>query len=549
MPNTTITFYKNVPLDMGYQHHLYATNATEYASALSSYTVTTLQNQSYQRLNLALEVNVSRETLETCNYVMIQNQGEMKYYCFITDVQYISPTNTAVYYTVDLIGTYLNQNYVTINDSYVSRCHSYTDNVGDNTVPEEDNGGFYICNQITRSLLQTSVYKIVVASAYDMNEYHKDSWGEIIGGLYQGVNYYTFDPDDYQTLNQALTAANNDNQMDAIVNIFLFPSSMWNDTATPGGTLKSVNVPNNTTGTLDGYTPVNKKLYCYPYRYLQAENDEGENLIFRYEEFENPNNILFMMNSVIDTQPSIMCRAVNYAGENLYSARCTFEMNNFPICSFVNDAYKSWYAMNANQIRTNRFQNILAIGATVATGGLGGLLGAGLGAVAMSAHNSNPAVSTSSLLPSDYGKTLTNTVGNIARNSMNPIGNLIAQEAQIKDMENAPNTVHGTGSNDLPFVMGEKDFRFKEMVYRHDLLNIRDQYFTLFGYAQKKIMTVSRHNRSKCTYVRTIGCNVSGNAPASVISQISTIFDNGITFWTSFSNFFDYSNNTPLGGD
>lgn len=546
MPNTTITFYKNVPLDMGYQHHLYATNATEYASALSGYAVTTQQNQSYQRLNRTLEVNVSRETLETCNYVMIQNQGEMKYYCFITDVQYISPTNTAVYYTVDLIGTYLNQNYVTINDSYVSRCHSYTDNVGDNTVPEENSGGFYIKNSVTQSNIGTADFYIIAASAYDLNEYHKDTWGEIIGGLYQGVNYYTFDKNDYTELNEALAAANSDNQLDSIVNLFQFPKNMWTISNDNPGVTVNITVPNNYS-TLDGYTPINKKLYTYPYRYLDVDNSEGENLIFRYEEFDTPNNIVFQVRSVIDTMPSIICRAMSYCGENPYSPRCMLEMNNFPVCSFVNDAYKSWYAMNANQIRANRIQNVLAIGATVATAGIGGLVGAGLGAVAMSAINSNPAVSTSSILPSDYGKTLSNTVGNIAQNVMNPIGNLIAQEAQIKDMENAPNTVRGTGSIDAPFVSGDKDFRFKEMCWRRTLLEIQDQYFTVFGYAQKKIMTVSRHNRSKCTYVKTIGCNVSGNAPASVISQISTIFDNGITFWSSFSNFFDYSNNTPLG--
>ena len=528
---------------MGYQHHLYATNATEYASALSGYAVTTLQNQSYQRLNRALEVNVSRETLETCNYVMIQNQGGMKYYCFITDVQYISPTNTAVYYTVDLIGTYLNQNYVTINDSYVVRCHSYTDNVGDNTVPENEQAGFYIRNTMTKSNIDSDNFYIIAASAYDLNEYMKDTWGEIIGGLYQGVNYYVYDKTEYADLNKALKAANEDNQLDSVVNLFQFPASMWDVTKDDPNVLLEMTIP-NVYGTLDGYTPTNKKLYTYPYRYLDVDNSEGENLIFRYEEFTIPTQIVFHVRSVIDTMPSIACTAMNYCHENPYSARCMLEMNDFPICSFVNDAYKSWYAMNANQIRANRIQNIAMIGASIATGGLAGLAVQGVKLATLSARN--PLVGNM-VTPSDYTSNLGSAAGSTLQQSFNPVGNLIAQEAQIKDMENAPNTVRGTGSIDLPFIVGAKDFYFKEMCWRRTLLEMQDQYFTLFGYAQKKIMTVSRHNRSKCTYVKTIGCNVSGNAPASVISQISAIFDNGITFWSAFSNFFDYSNNTPLG--
>lgn len=544
MPSSSFTFYQNVPLDATYQHHLYATSASGYQSALSSYTVSTATAQSYHRIGEPIEVNLAFSTLEKCNYVAIQNPNEMRYYGFITGVRYISPTNTEVSYSIDVIGTYLNQNYVTINQSYVERCHSYTDGVGDNTVPEDEEGAFYICNDITKSLLQTSVYKIVVASAYDLNEYHPDTWGEIIGGLYQGVNYYTYDPANYADVNAGLAAANEDNQLDSIVNIFLFPASMWDDSATPGGVTQNVNVPNDTTSTLDGYAPVNKKLYCYPYRYLQVDNDEGENLIFRYEEFQTPSNILFMVQSVIDTQPSIICRAVNYAGENMYSPRCSFEMNNFPICSFVNDAYKSWYAMNANQIKTTQLQNVASVLGAVAGGVTGNLplLGASL------ATMGSTALSTNTTPGLNYGRMMVNNMSNALSGASGAIGGLIQQNAKLKDMENLPNSVRGTGSIDLPFVLGEKDFRFKEMVWRRELLEIRDQYFTLYGYAQKKYMTVSRHNRAKATYVRTIGCNVSGNAPSSAIAQVAQIFDNGITFWSSFSNFFDYSNNTPLGG-
>ena len=508
MPSTTFRFYAGVPLDMGYQNHVYATSPGGYSAALSTYLTQTAANQSYHRIGSPIEVNLSFAALSSCNYVAIQNPGERIYYGFVTDVTYISPANTQVTYTIDVIGTYLNQGYVNLGSSYVERCHSSTDNVGDNTVPEDNVNAEVLCNSVTASDLYENGSYIVVSSAYDLKNHHADTWGEMINGIYQGINLYKYATTDYTTLNEDLTHAADDNQVESILSIFMFPAKYYPAVNFDLPLLGSVQVPNDTTHALDGYTPINKKLYTYPYRYLEVDNSENATLQFHYELFDNPSQIAFTLQPCVTPTPVIGCDAAGYGESNRFAAANSLMMESFPVCSFVVDSYRAWYAMNKNAYLGQNLSGLLGIGANALTGNLNGAL---TGAAQLA-------------------------------------GSAIAQSVSFSDKEKyMANTVKGAAASDLEYATGEKEFYFREMCWRSEMLRIKDHYFTMYGYQQNRMMVPPRHNRAKATYVKTVGCNVSGSAPADAIEEIKQIHDRGITYWSSFATFFDYTNNTPLG--
>ena len=508
MPSTVFRFYSGVPLDMGYQNHVYATSPSGYSGALSTYLTQTASNQSYHRIGSPIEVNLSFAVLSPCNYVAIQNPGERIYYGFVTDVTYISPANTQVTYTIDVIGTYLNQGYVSLGSSYVERCHSSTDNVGDNTVPEDDVTAETLCNSVTSSDLYENGSYIVVSAAYDLNEYHADTWGEMINGIYQGANLYKYATSEYTTLNEDLTHAADDNQLESILSIFMFPVKYYPAVNSDLPLLGSVQVPNNTTHALDGYTPVNKKLYTYPYRYLEVDNSENASLKFHYELFDNPSQIAFTLQACVTPTPVIGCNAAGYGESNRFATANSLMMESFPVCSFVVDSYRAWYAMNKNAYLGQNLSGLVGTWASAVTG------------------NVIPAVASA---------------GQFATS-------LLAQNVSFSDKEKyLSNTVKGAATSDLEYATGQKEFYFREMCWRSEMLRIKDHYFTMYGYQQNRVATPPRHNRAKCTYVKTVGCNVSGSAPADAIEEIKQIHDRGITYWSSFANFFDYTNNTPLG--
>ena len=73
-----------------------------------------------------------------------------------------------------------------------------------------------------------------------------------------------------------------------------------------------------------------------------------------------------------------------------------------------------------------------------------------------------------------------------------------------------------------------------------------DDYFTMFGYAMKKLDIPSRKNRTRFTYVKTVGCIVTGSLPAGAKKIIQDCYNNGIRFWADYENYGSYENNQPL---
>ena len=76
-----------------------------------------------------------------------------------------------------------------------------------------------------------------------------------------------------------------------------------------------------------------------------------------------------------------------------------------------------------------------------------------------------------------------------------------------------------------------------------------DDYFTVYGYAVKRLKIPNRDSRPHWNYVKTIGCTITGSIPSDDMQLICSIYDNGITFWKNGSEIGDYSlDNSPQGG-
>jgi hypothetical protein len=60
----------------------------------------------------------------------------------------------------------------------------------------------------------------------------------------------------------------------------------------------NINVSKPTT--LNGWTPKNNKLKCFPYQYLIVSNNIGQNGIMHYEKFSNADNATFSVKGVLN---------------------------------------------------------------------------------------------------------------------------------------------------------------------------------------------------------------------------------------------------------
>ena len=161
---------RGVPLDPSYQHVIaphkdYSakdpdTSIKDYRNAVLAYlkskavftTTDTTFNPtkgnpiSYIReTDKTVKVNVSRDALEGCNYLMYTNDlssgsysgGDDNlfwHFAFITKLEYISEGATRVYYEEDVMTTWLP--FIQVRSAQVEREHVYDDSVGANIVPE-----------------------------------------------------------------------------------------------------------------------------------------------------------------------------------------------------------------------------------------------------------------------------------------------------------------------------------------------------------------------------------------------------------------------------
>ena len=116
-----------------------------------------------------------------------------------------------------------------------------------------------------------------------------------------------------------------------------------------------------------------------------------------------------------------------------------------------------------------------------------------------------------------------------------------------------PQQAAGNQTPSVLYAMGRKDFGFITKHIRPEFASRLDQYFDLYGYAQDKIAVPQRYVRNHWTYVKTRGCTVKGNIPASANAEICAIYDSGIRWYhyTAEVGRYDESyaqGNVPLGG-
>jgi len=110
--------------------------------------------------------------------------------------------------------------------------------------------------------------------------------------------------------------------------------------------------------------------------------------------------------------------------------------------------------------------------------------------------------------------------------------NMIRSEnAKQRDLKNLPDTI--VNSNDCNFNYfddneGVSFYRYKICCEFEELLA---DTFAMTGYTVKRVKVPNLKTRLRFNYVKTIGANIVGSFDQNDLALIRSIFDNGITFW------------------
>lgn len=518
-PNSTVKLIKNCPIDKDYNDTIYFDNIQSQVNYFLNLDGLTLNKLQYQRIaNGVFRCSLPMASSYDVNYMMFKNTAfeNFWFYAFVDRIEYINNGLCYVYFTIDEIQTWFFGKQLELEECMVEREHSRTDAIGDNIEAENIALGEYKFNEYTSILpkdhdqtdrqLNTMCYVLAVTDVDGKSE------GNVFDGIYSGTSLYVYSKADVQALTDKINEYVEAGKPDAINGIYCAPLALFFDItgqghkvdASANGKIFTATLPRCNIGDgLDGYVPRNHKLYTYPYNFLHVDNSVGNELDLRYEFFEG-RTPRFRIEGTVTEPIALSLKPYNYKGSgnaNLQSEVLT--INNYPMCSWNYDAYQAWVAQEKVPYAV-KFIGLLGAGAGSAlTGHIGGVVGSAAGIASL----------------------FTN-----------------AYSASIKADVSAGNFNNG-GTN---AAHGELQFYYGRCSINAQNARIIDEYFTMFGYATKRVKIPNIAVRPHFTYTKTIDCKLHGSAPADDIQAIQKIFDKGIRFWRNGSEIGNYSvDNSP----
>jgi len=480
-PNTTIHLIRNVGLDNSYTNTHYFANVSQQYAYFTSHVKRTLTNYSYVVPSAnVIRVNIKSDEIYDVNYIAFQNTnfGTKWFYAFVNSIEYISNDVSEIHFEIDVIQTWLTE--FQLKPCFIERMHVANDSIGSNIKAENISVGEYVGNESETLYLQG--YNIIV-TVVDSNKV-----GKMIDNCYSGTYMIAFTTTSAGISNLNAFLQQFVDKPNMISSLYMCPdcacdASDTGSVITSASNISTVVSTIAKNGTLDGYKPINNKLYTYPYNFYRVSNGNGGTLNIRYE-FCNGNPKISY--SATATQPvQLGVRVVNY--KNGSSERVeTITTTGYPICAWSNNTYQNW-------VGTSAIPNLLGSIGKVALGsvasGLGGAIATGASAVSdivLQGYNASISADTLQGNTSSGGVNLSKTFGSIQGCRMS-----VSRE-------------------------------YAKMI---------DDYFTRYGYAIKEIAQPNITSRKSFNYIKTCDCSITGFMPSDVAKQIADIHNRGVTYW------------------
>lgn len=551
-PNTDL-FLLKCPLEVDNLNQIDFASASAQYNYFSSLPKLEGENFTYQRKDSIIRFPAHIDTLLEYTYVMYRNTnyGTKWFYAFITDMQYINDNMTAITIKTDCWQTWCFD--ITLDTSFVEREHVADDTIGLHTLNEEIATSEYMINSVTNKTLCAPADEfgwIVLAVTEPPT---KDSDGSSIvpatitsrcyNGVVQGCTLFLwhYTTTGLQDLQRCITWYDEHSKNDAITSLYVVPRSVYPDNylqqfsiidpfgaditipishigATDMGT---TTIPLN--ATLNGYTPKNNKMFCYPYNYLMVTNNTGNNSIYHYEDFSSPSSIQFKYNGVLTEGADVKAYPVNYKKNttSLSGYAYGIDMGKCPTFSWDSDLYLNWKAQNSWQGFYNQAGNVTNTFNSMPT---------------QDVHDSGAFFNWMGNLLEQGGNYIGTSISAI-KNSITGAG---YQASLTPDQEN------GQTTGDLNFSIGRSGFTFYQLSIRAEVAAIVDNYFSMYGYKVSTMKNIAYKTRSNWNYVKCSQTNIIGNIPQADMQSIKNMFNTGVTFWHNPLTFLDYSQTNSI---
>lgn len=529
-PQSIINICSGVRLDNRYEHSIYFENSTAQREYFAGKVVKTFPAYSYIRKSWPLQVQATMEEAFSWNYLYFRNGNGKYYYYFINQIEYKNDNMVELTLELDVIQTYLfNFNLL---DCFVERQHTESDKMGEHTLDEGLETG-ELLDLATADWVKLKTMCILVLASFNPNysdtENPVDGLGYLYDNVFSGLTVWAVNALQWPELTRKLEDLSEAGFLDGIITMWMYPKALvdlggessWDDT---DELFKVVQGSNRTSSgfTYEGsyirpdlLDLKNSKLYCYPYNFLYVTNNQGQSAVYRFERFEDPTMPSFECKGSISPDASVKMYPKYYNGLDLNYDQ-GMAMGGYPTCAWDADVYKLWLAQNQNQNQ----HAMNTAGLTIAGGAITSIASLAMGNVAGAVGGAGAVV-----------------------HGAQQIGALMAQKA---DMAIQPPQSRGSFSSTVNISAGKQAFTLVHKCISPEYATMLDNYFTMYGYKLNQVRKPNLCARPAFTYIKTVGCNITGNLCTEDRVKITSIFDQGITFWVKGDKIADYTQNNRV---
>ena len=534
VPTSRIILLKN-PIEIDYNNEITFANKTAQYNYFSSLPKLECDNATYQRKDEVIRFptdpdmeGVTYDDLVQYNYCMYQNDkwSNKWFYAFIKEVIFDNPGMSYIKIETDVWQTWCFD--ITLKNSFVEREHVNDDTIGIHTIPENLEIGELVTRSHAEKFNETTNFKVCFAVTETPDEDIPPQMNKNINGVYGGLYYFA--ADSFQDADKIIQMYDHNSKANAIISVFMIPSlfcglQTYSWTMTIGQTEVTATIryiddfDSESTylgsiymdipSTIGTYTPKNNKMFTSPYVFVNATNNVGTTIPFKFEDssyindITNKKSILFWCEGALT--PGISAKAIPMNYKNIqYNYFYSIALGKFPVCSWNSDVYINWLTQNGTNAVINGITSAIPAATSAAMG-----------------------------VPTGF----TGTIGAIF-NTLH----------QFRVAELTPNQARGnTNCGDINFSYQESGgFSLQLMTIKEEYAKIIDDYLTMFGYQVNTVKTPNVTGRTYWNYVKTIGCNLLGDIPQLDLEKIKDIFNNGVTFWHDPTKFLDYSQNNTI---
>lgn len=535
-PNTVIKILKDVPLDASYTDVLDFASETDQNQYFSSKSKYVFNNVSYQRVNYSVDsarppltctVPMNADNLYDCNYIMFQNAnyGTKWFYAYIVNVGFVSANVSKISYVLDDYQTWLFD--FTVGESYVLREHTNDDTIGSNLEPEPFEISNYIISGYNNDSSEFMNCKIMMAVA-ELADGRRAEGQWIDNKTYTGLGFMYFDIGDDSGIKGAIDLYVEQGKGNSIIYIQIVPKRRGITT-----TLSNCRVPS----AFGDYVPANNKLFTYPYCKLSHINSEGQGNEYKYEFFSSLTNIQFSTAFTDAPTPSAITMPKNYLSSNAYQYNIVSyvtSINKYPVCSWTNDSFYEWFALNQNQLQTQKQYQQLAATYKIASGAVSTIATT---IAATAATVATGGVAAAALLPAMSSGLSSFSQG---LDEYRKAGDMY--NAQIADMKVKPDTLSGGSTNPYSMYMSSlMGNHFYRMQIPQEQAERIDTFFSMYGYTTNKVKIPNLTGRSNFNYVKLQQPYITGSIPVESMINIKKIFSNGVRIWHNAGTFMNYN--------